>query len=104
MGINEDQDWREVIARLRGSQNLETIALWEAECGENDLEEAVVELLRSFNTIAGLGHIVPLLAEEIGKLLAQEKVWLGDEDGAHASYPITWLSYLIFPNDRDRPS
>jgi hypothetical protein len=41
MGINEDQDGREVIASLRGSQNLEPSRSGRRS-GENDLEEVVV--------------------------------------------------------------
>jgi hypothetical protein len=104
MGINEDQHGRKVITSLRGLQNLETIALWEVECGEKDLEEVVFKLSSRFKSIAGLGHVVAKLAEETCELLAEERVWLGDEDCAHASYPITRLAYLIFPNDRDRLS
>jgi len=44
--------------------------LWEAECGENNLEEVISELLSGFDTIASLGHVVSELAKEISELLA----------------------------------
>ncbi len=72
------------------------MTFWEAEVGENDLEEVLFELLSGFNTIAGLNHVVPLLAEEIGEVLAEETVMLGDEDCAHASGPITMGSRVDF--------
>ena len=89
MGIDEDQDWCAMIASLRSLQNLETIPLWEVECGEKDLEEVVFELSSCFKSIAGLGHVVAELAEAICELLAYKRIVLGDEDCAHASYPIT---------------
>jgi hypothetical protein len=46
------------------------MTFWETEVGENDLEEVLFELLSGFNAIAGLRHVVPLLAEEIGEALA----------------------------------
>src|SRR5262245_20243681 len=91
-----------MITSLRSLQNLETIPLWEVECGEKDLEEVVFELSSCFKSIAGLGHVVAELAEETCELLAYERILLGDEDCAHASHPITWLAYLTFRNDRKR--
>jgi hypothetical protein len=46
------------------------MTFWETEVGENDLEEVLFELLSGFNAIAGLRHVMPLLAEEIGEALA----------------------------------
>jgi hypothetical protein len=51
-------------------QNLDTIAFRKTEIGENRIEEVLFELLRGFNTIAGLGDVVTLLPEEIGEVLA----------------------------------
>jgi hypothetical protein len=51
-------------------QNLDAIMFWEAEVGENNLEEMLFEQLNGVTAIAGLGHVISLLAKENGELLA----------------------------------
>jgi hypothetical protein len=69
IGIDEDKNGGQFITGLRGLQNLDAILFGETKVGENDLEEVLFELLSCLKAIAGLGHVMSLLAKNIGESL-----------------------------------
>jgi hypothetical protein len=68
--IEEDEHRRRLVGGLHRLQGLSTRCLRQPEVRDNGLEEGLFEVLNGLNAIADLGHVVTLLAQGIGEVLA----------------------------------